>query len=122
MNNSVLMPIQLPLIIELLPLFYKESTAQWLVRQQQNSTMCILGWVYPLGVIILIIRWPYVIQYNRDLLTIQGDSKKYFKQYHLISVTIVQPICFKAVTVPEYTACIFEKYSNYPIAFFMKRY
>ena len=122
MNNSVLVPIQLTLIIELAPLFYKESTAQWLVRQQKNSIMRSVGWVYPFGVVLLIIRWPYVIQYNRDLLTIQGDSKKYFKQYYLISVTLVQPICFKAVTVPEYTAYLFEKYSNYPIAFFMKRY
>jgi hypothetical protein len=58
MNNSVLMAIQLTIIIELVPLFYKESTAQWLVRQQKNSRMLILGWVYPLGVVLLIMSGP----------------------------------------------------------------
>jgi len=48
----------LTLIIELVHLFYKESTAQWLEFQQKHSKMRILGWVYPLWVVILIIRWP----------------------------------------------------------------
>jgi hypothetical protein len=59
MNNSVLMSTQLILIIELVHLFYKESTAQWLEGQQKHSKMGILGWVYPLCIVILIIRWPY---------------------------------------------------------------
>jgi hypothetical protein len=53
MNNSLLMPIQLTLIIELVHLFYKEYLIHWLENQQKHSKMRILGCVYPLWVVIL---------------------------------------------------------------------